>query len=219
MNKTKGIYLRDFCVEKGYGFLSLDYSGHGQSSGNFEEGRISEWLMECVEVIQYTGAKNIIIVGSSLGGWIMLHLALRCPDLVSGLIGIGIAPDFTKDIPNRITTAQYQELETTGRFVIPSDYTANGVTITKQLLEDGNELVLLGKGGIPCDLPVRLLHGVEDVDSPLDLSLQLMRELTSTDVEVILVKNGDHSLSAPHHLRLLGQVLQGMIEMIEGVSL
>lgn len=216
MNKTKGSYLKEFCLEKGYGFLSLDYSGHGDSSGDFEDGCISQWLRDCKAVIQYTGAKNLIIVGSSLGGWMMVHLALGLPNLVSGLIGIAVAPDFTKDIPNRLTPAQRQELETKGKLMLSSDYNASGVAITKKLIEDANDLLLLDRGGIPCNVPVRLLHGMKDTDSPSELSLKLMQELSSTDVEVILIKEGGHTLSEPNNLQLLRQVLTGLIATIEG---
>lgn len=216
MNKTKGNYLKDFCLEKGYGFLSLDYSGHGQSSGDFEDGSISQWLRDCEAVIRYNGAKNLILVGSSLGGWMMVHLAMKLPDLVRGLIGIAVAPDFTKDIPANLTAEQQHELDTKGRLILSSDYNASGVAITKKLIDDARDLLLLDRGGIPCNVPVRLLHGVKDTDSPFDLSLKLMHELTSADIEVILIKEGSHTLSEPNNLQLLRQVLVGLIETVEG---
>lgn len=219
MNKTKGNYLKELCLEKGYGFLSLDYSGHGQSTGNFEDGSISQWLRDCETIIQYTGAKNLIIVGSSLGGWMMIHLALKLPDLVKGLMGIAAAPDFTKDIPALLTPHQRHELEVKGKFILSSDYNANGVAITKKLIDDAQSLLLLDRGGIPCHVPVRLLHGMKDTDSPSSLSLKLMQELSSTDVEVTLVKEGGHTLSEPHNLTLLRQILMGLIATIEGESL
>lgn len=219
MNKTKGNYLKDFCLEKGYGFLSLDYSGHGQSTGDFEDGTISQWLRDCESVIQYTGAKNLIIVGSSLGGWMMIHLALRFSDLVKGLIGIAAAPDFTKDIPNLLTPTQQQELEAKGKLMLSSDYNAAGVAITKKLIDDAASLFLLDRGGISCHVPVRLLHGMKDTDSPAELSMKLMQELSSTDVEVTLVKEGSHTLSEPHNLTLLRQILMGLIVVVEGESL
>lgn len=216
MQKTKGQYLRNLCNEKGYGFLSLDYSGHGLSSGDFEQGSISEWLQDCESVIQCVGAKKIIIVGSSLGGWMMLHLAIKFPDLVAGLVGISVAPDFTKQISINLTSEQHHDLETLGKFVLSSEYKAGGVAITKKLLEDGDRLAVFGKGGISCQMPVRLLHGMKDTDCSFNLSLQLMEELTSNDTEVILIKEGDHSLSAPNNLRLLRQVLLELVETLEG---
>lgn len=216
MLKTKGQYLRDLCVEKGYGFLSLDYAGHGQSSGDFEDGCISEWLQNCEDIIHFIGAKKLILVGSSLGGWMMIHLMMRFPDFVSGLIGIAVAPDFTKEIPDKLTLTQYRMLQETGRFILSSDYKAGGVAITQKLLDDGDQLTVFEKGGIPCHVPVRLLHGIKDTDCSSALSLKLMEELTSSDVEVILIKDGDHSLSAPQNLLVLRQVLMALIEIIEG---
>lgn len=218
MNKTKGNYLKDFCYTQGYGYLSLDYSGHGQSSGDFEEGTISQWLQDCEAVIRHNGVQNLIIVGSSLGGWMMVHLAMRFPHLVLGLIGIAAAPDFTRDIPVVLTAQQRDELATKGKFTLPSDYNASGVAITKKFIDDADDLLLLDRGGIPCNAPVRLLHGMKDTDCPSDLSMKLMRELSSLDVEVILVKEGDHRLSEPDHLQLLQGVLTGLIERVERKS-
>jgi pimeloyl-ACP methyl ester carboxylesterase len=215
MLKTKGKHLRDLCVEKGYGFLSLDYAGHGQSSGEFEDGCISQWLENCEDVIRFIGAKKLIIVGSSLGGWMMLHLMMRFPDLVSGLVGIAVAPDFTTEIPNKLTPQQYQMLKDIGKFVLSSDYQASGVAITQRLLDDGAKLTVFEKGGIPCHVPVRLLHGVKDVDCSFTLSLKLVEELNTSNIEVTLIKDGEHSLSTPQNLRLLSQVIIQLVEEIE----
>lgn len=216
MQKTKGQYLHNLCIEKGYGFLSLDYSGHGLSSGEFEQGCISQWLQDCEAVIQFVGARKLIVVGSSLGGWMMLHIAMQLPDFVAGLIGISVAPDFTREILLQLAPQQRHDLETTGKFTMSSEYRAGGVAITKNLLDDGEQLAVFGKGGIPCPLPVRLLHGLQDKDCPFAWSLQLMQELTSTDIELTLIKEGDHSLSAPHNLRLLRQVVMELVNVIEG---
>lgn len=216
MLKTKGQYLRDLCIEKGYGFLSLDYTGHGQSSGDFEDGCISQWLQDCEDIIRFSGAKKLVIVGSSLGGWMMLHLMRRLPELVSGLIGIAVAPDFTSEVPNKLTSQQSQMLKETGKFILSSDYQASGVAITQKLLDDGAKLTVFEKGGIACHVPVRLLHGIKDEDCSFTLSLKLMEELDSSDVEVILIKDGEHSLSMPQNLRLLRQVIIQLVETIEG---
>jgi len=216
MQKTKGQYLHNLCIEKGYGFLSLDYSGHGLSAGDFEQGCISQWLQDCEAVIQFVGARKLIIVGSSLGGWMMLHVAQRLPDFVAGLIGISVAPDFTVQICAQLSPQQRQDLEVNGHFIMSSEYRAGGVAITQKLLEDGNQLAVFDKGGISCALPVRLLHGLDDKDCPFSWSLQLMQELTSTDIELTLIKGGDHSLSAPNNLRLLRQVLMELVATIEG---
>ncbi len=218
MLKTKGQYLRDLCVEKGYGFLSLDYAGHGQSSGKFEDGYISQWLENCEDVIRFSGAEKLVLVGSSLGGWMMLHLMMRFPDLVSGLVGIAVAPDFTTEIPDKLTPQQYQMLKDTGKFVLSSDYQASGVAITQKLLDDGAELSVFEKGGIPCYVPVRLLHGIKDADCSFALSLKLMEELNASNVEVTLIKEGEHSLSTPQNLRLLRQVIIQLVEEIEGTA-
>lgn len=216
MLKTKGQYLRDLCIEKGYGFLSLDYAGHGQSSGNFEDGCISHWLQNCEDIIRFSGAKKLVIVGSSLGGWMMLHLMMRLPDLVSGLVGIAVAPDFTTEIPGKLTPQQHQMLRETGKFILSSDYQASGVAITQKLLDDGATLTVFEKGGIPCHVPVRLLHGIKDADCSFSLSFKLMEELKVADVEIILIKDGEHSLSTPQNLRLLRQVIMQLIEEVEG---
>lgn len=214
MNKTKGTYLQEICSQQGYGFLSLDYSGHGQSEGKFEEGCLSDWIQDCGDIIHKIAPTSLILIGSSMGGWMMIHLALKFPHLVKGLIGIAVAPDFTVALQKMLTFQQQQELKDKGYFLMTDEYQAAGVPITQKLLTDGDQLALFNQKEIPCNMPVRLLHGIEDKDCPYDLSLQLMKALRTENIHTILIKDGDHSLSTPRNLELLRNVLFSLIQEV-----
>lgn len=213
MKKTKPLYVRELCQQNGWGFLSLDYFGHGESSGNFKEGKISRWIEDCQAVIQHTQAKNLIVIGSSMGGWIMLHLSLRLASIIKGLVGIAVAPDFTQYISSKLTEVQLDELKTYGKFTLPSGYSAAGVIISQSLLSDGEPLLLLNQEEeIKITVPIRLLHGLKDLDAPYHWSELVMKGVASNDVRVTYIKDGLHSLSSSPDLRLLRYTLLNLVE-------
>ena len=207
MNGSKAMFLKEQAALNGYGFLSLDYSGHGQSGGDFIKGTISSWLDDVVAVVDHTAIKDLIVVGSSMGGWLMLLLALKRPHLIQKLIGIAAAPDFTEDlIWPRLSAAKRLHLEQDGIIHTPSDYTAQGTPLAYNLIIDGRKNLLL-QDRIPIMVPVRLLHGVADKDVPYETSLRIMTHIESTDVHVHLIKGGDHRLSNPEQLDILWKMI------------
>jgi pimeloyl-ACP methyl ester carboxylesterase len=152
-----------------------------------------------------------VVVGSSMGGWIMLLLALARPARIAGLIGIAAAPDFTEDLVwHELSAAQRTQMMTDGVVEIPSDYDGPPMRLSRHLIEDGRANQILGR---PIDIgcPVRLLHGQRDASVPWQRSLLIAERLTSPDVTTILVKDGDHRLSRPQDLALLIQTLDEMI--------
>ncbi|HEX6442694.1 MAG TPA: alpha/beta hydrolase [Stellaceae bacterium] len=214
MTGTKALFLEDYCRRKERAFVRWDYFGHGQSSGDFAQGTIGRWREDAIAVIDSLTLGRQILVGSSMGGWIMLLAALARPERIAALVGIAAAPDFTEELlPARLTPEQRRQLEERGRVVLPSDYDPAGYLYTRALIEDGRDHLLLG-GPIPLDMPVRLLHGLADASVPWQLSLGLAERLAGRDVAVTLVKDGDHRLSTDADLARLARTLDALIAEI-----
>ena len=211
MTGTKALFLEEYCRRRGQAYLRFDYFGHGASSGDVALGTIGRWRDDAVAVIDSLTEGPQILVGSSMGGWIMLLAALARPERVAALVGIAAAPDFTEELLwPRLSPEQRRAIEEQGAVTLPSDYDPAGYLYTRALIEDGRRHLLLG-GPIPLDMPVRLLHGLADASVPWRLSLRLAKRLTSRDVAVTLVKGGDHRLSSEPDLARLAQTLDGLV--------
>ncbi len=207
MTGTKALFLDDYCRRRGRAYVRFDYFGHGGSSGDFADGTIGRWAEDAIAVIDSLTVGPQILVGSSMGGWIMLLVALARPDRIHALVGVAAAPDFTADLlPARLSPAQRRELRRTGRVLLPSDHDPAGYLYTRALVEDGNNHLML-RDTIPIWRPVRLMHGMRDVSVPWRTSLALAEKLASDDVTVTLVKDGDHRLSSEPDLARLARVL------------
>lgn len=212
MTGTKASTLDDFCRDRGLGFLRFDYSGHGVSSGDFIDGTISRWFADALFAFDRLTEGKQILVGSSMGGWIMLLVALARAERIHGLVGLAPAPDFTEELIWRtLTDNDRATLMRDGRLEQPSDYSADPSVITQALIEDGRKHLLLG-GAIAIDAPVRLLHGLSDPDVPHTVSLRLQEKLTSQDVVVSLIKDGDHRLSRPQDLARLCDAVEELVQ-------
>src|SRR5438270_193539 len=208
---TKALFLDEYCRRRGRAYVRFDYFGHGMSSGDIALGTVGRWRDDAVAVIDSLTEGPQILVGSSMGGWIMLLAALARPERIAALVGIAAAPDFTQELLwSRLGPEQRREIEETGRVVLPSDYDPAGYLYTRALIEDGRRHLLLG-GPIPLDIPVRLLHGLADASVPWQLSLRLAERLSSRNVTVTLVKGGDHRLSSEPDLSRLAGVLDDLV--------
>ena len=215
MTGGKAVALEAFCRARGQAFLRFDYTGHGASSGAFEDGTVGRWADDTLTVLDALCKGPQVLVGSSMGGWVMLLAALWRPQRVVGLLGIAAAPDFTVDlIPHGLTDEQKVALERDGVVYLPSDYGPDPTPLTKKLLEDGsNHLVL--RDEIALDVPVRLIHGMKDPDVPWETTMRIADRVRSRDVEVTLIKDGDHRLSEPADLRRLCATLEALLGHIE----
>ena len=199
----------------GRGCLRFDYSGHGESGGRFADGTISRWLEESLAVFDARCEGPQIVVGSSMGGWLALLLARelrrapRAKASLAGLVLIAPAVDFTEALMwQRFPDEIKREIETTGSWKRPSQYSDQPYLITKGLIEDGRRHLLLG-GLIETGCPVRILQGVQDPDVPWDHAVELVSRLAQDDVVLTLVKDGDHRLSRPEDIeRLLAAVAE-----------
>lgn len=211
MGGTKAMHLRESCAASGQAMLRLDYSGHGESGGRFEEGGIGTWAEDAMRVIEAVSAgAKMLLVGSSMGGWLALLLALRFGAKVESLLLIAPAPDFTELMIRPNLTPEHQAaLARDGMFLEPSEY-GQKLPITQKLLDEGSKHLLLGeKIGIHC--PVCVLHGMHDPDVPWRHSLKLAECLQSQAVELIFIKDGDHRLSRDADLSLLAGALRRLL--------
>ena len=200
MSGSKAVYLESIVTGHGHAFLRLDYSGHGLSDGDFVDGSIGRWSDDAVAVVSNVTDGPLILVGSSMGGWIMLLVARRLIDRVVGLLGIAAAPDFTEDLMWRELDAEQRDtLLTDGEIYLDSDYVDDPYPITRKLIDDGRDHLQLS-APIPLRCPVRLIHGLADPDVPRQTSLTLADSLKSTDVLIKLIKDGGHRLSEAEQL-------------------
>jgi pimeloyl-ACP methyl ester carboxylesterase len=215
MSGTKATILHETCAARGQAMLRLDYSGHGASGGDFSTGSIGEWTEDAARIIEFaTAGAPLLLVGSSMGGWISLLLAQRFAARLNALLLIAPAPDFTEIIESKLGPAERAALSQQGFFHPPSEY-GPPAPITQKLLDDGrNHLLLAGPIDITC--PVRILHGMTDPDVPWRHSLKLAECLKSADIRLIFIKDGDHRLSRDQDLLLLTQTLTALLGQNSG---
>ncbi|KIN71685.1 alpha/beta hydrolase [Sulfitobacter guttiformis] len=207
MQGTKAVHLEDWAQETGRAFLRFDYSGHGQSSGTFEEGCIGDWHADTLAAIEALTKGPIVPVGSSMGGWQALLLARARPDRLAGLVTIAAAPDFTEDgWWAGFDAAQRALLEAEGRVELPSDYMEPYI-VTKRMIEDGrNHLVMRDPLELACT--VRMLQGTADTAVSVAIATQLVAHAASPDMQLLLVKDADHRFSDGRCLGLIERAVE-----------
>jgi len=208
---TKAEFLDEWCAKRGRAYLRLDYSGHGESSGEFIDGCIGEWAADAIAAVDQLTKGPQIIVGSSMGGWIGLLLARALPDRVAAFVGIAAAPDFTEDLMwSDFDQSIRDQIINEGVYWEPSEYSDEPTPITRKLIEDGrNQLVL--RSSLQIDGPVRLIQGMQDPEVPWQHAIKIAEHLDGGDVDVILRKSSDHRLSEPKDLAVLSGVLEALL--------
>ncbi|MCI0548200.1 MAG: alpha/beta hydrolase [Candidatus Rokubacteria bacterium] len=210
MSGTKASYLEGWCRARGQAFLRFDYQGHGLSSGRLVDGTIGAWRDDALAVLRECTAGPLLLVGSSMGAWVMLLAARAVPERVHALVGIAAAPDFTEDLLwAHLGEDQRAALRRDGVIHLPSSY-GEPLPFTWRLVEDGRRHLVL-RAPIPLPCPARLLHGTADEDVPWETSRRLAEALAGHDVALTLVKDGGHRLSEPHELALLGATLASLV--------
>ena len=206
MSGSKAVAVDDWAREAGRACLRFDYAGCGESSGAFENQTLASWRDDALAVIDAVTAGPIVLVGSSMGGWIMLLTALARPERVVAMVGIAAAPDFTEW---GFTDEQKAVLRDAGRLEEPSIYSPEPTVTTRAFWESGEANRLLD-GPIDLSVPTRLIHGQRDPDVPWEHSLTLTGLLRSDDVQTLLVKDGDHRLSRPQDIALILRVIEDL---------
>jgi len=202
MTGTKALALEEACQKSGRSYTRFDYRGHGQSGAAFGSGTIGLWAGDAQAVLDKVTQGPQIIVGSSMGGWIMLLLARARPDRIAGLIGIAPAPDFVLRMWDQFSDEIKATLKRDGVYYAPSEYSEEPYAITLQLIEDGRQHLVLQEP-LSVDYPVRILHGMADPDVPWRESLTIVERLQGDDIVVTFSKNGDHRLSEPDDITRL----------------
>jgi pimeloyl-ACP methyl ester carboxylesterase len=192
MEGTKALALDTFAERNGLAMLRLDYSGTGSSNGRFEDGTLALWLQEALTAVDRLTRGSLVVVGSSMGGWIALHLALLQPERVQVLVGIAAAPDFTD-------------------WGFADGEAAEQQGLARGFWESGQQLLLLDEP-IAIDCPVRLLHGERDEEVPLDIAFRLLRALRSADVQLTVLKGGAHRLSEPHEIDAILRTVAALVQ-------
>jgi len=212
MQGTKAVHLEAWARAQGRAFLRFDYSGHGESSGTFEQGCIGDWAEDAEAAISALSDGPLVLVGSSMGGWVALLMAQRMPERISGLVTIAAAPDFTQDsMWANFSDAQRDEMATTGQVALPSDYDAPYI-ITRRMIEDGrNHLVLRSPLNLP--FPTRFLQGTADNDVDMALALRLLDHASGPDMRLTLVDGADHRFSDAACLDLIESTVAEVLDL------
>ncbi|MDB6179682.1 alpha/beta hydrolase [Paracoccus sp. Z330] len=211
MTGTKAVHLEAWARKNGRSFLRFDYSGHGESSGDFEAGCIGDWAEDARDAISALTTGPQLLVGSSMGGWIGLLLARDMADRVAGLVTIAAAPDFTE----QGFWAGFSEVERAkiideGRLETPSEYSDSPYVITRRLIEEGRSNLVMNRP-LPLPFPVRLLQGTNDDDVPVGWALDLLNHAQGDDIRLTLVKDADHRFSSPECLHLIETAIDDVL--------
>lgn len=209
MEGSKAVALHGWAAQQGRSMLRLDYAGCGASEGRFEDGTLHSWRDDALLLIDQLIQGPVILVGSSMGGWLALLVALARPDRVQALVGIAAAPDFTDW---GFTDADKALLATEGRIVEPTPYSDQPYVTTRTFWESGQASRLLS-GPIAIDCPVRLLQGQQDADVPWQVATRLAGRLRSSDVQTLLIKDGDHRLSRDADIALLIRTVASLADI------
>lgn len=210
MTGTKAQCLQDWARMQGRAFMRFDYSGHGQSSGAFEDGCIGDWAEDALAVINTLTEGPQVLVGSSMGGWISLLVAKAIPERIAGMVGIAPAPDFTEDsMWSGFDEAQRAALMRDGQITVPSDYSPDGYPITRRLIEDGRRHLVL-RAPLSLPFPLRILQGTADTDVPPSVALRLMDHADCPDLRLTLVKGADHRFSTPDCLAMIAASVENV---------
>jgi pimeloyl-ACP methyl ester carboxylesterase len=208
MDGTKAIALDVFAQARGLGLLRFDYSGTGASGGDFADGTLARWLEEALALIDALTAGPLILVGSSMGGWLMLHVALALPARIAALVGIAAAPDFTDW---GYSPDDKAALLQSGRILL-ADPSGGDPQVTYRAFWENGESMRVLDAPIAIGAPVRLIHGEADGDVPIGIALKLLDRLRSADVQLHLIKGAGHRLSEPRDIEAILRAVDHLLE-------
>jgi pimeloyl-ACP methyl ester carboxylesterase len=208
MDGDKALALDFFAAIEGLAMLRFDYSGTGSSSGDFADGTLGGWLDEALYMLDHLTNGPVILLGSSMGGWLALLIAKLRPARIAAVVGIASAPDFTDW---GFSDEQKDVLRQTGRLEESNPYGPKPFVTTLGFWTSGESLRLLD-GPIAVDCPVRLVHGDSDPEVPLEIAFRTLRQLRSGDVQLLVLKGGSHRLSEPHEIEAILRTVGGLLE-------
>ncbi|XP_037381472.1 palmitoyl-protein thioesterase ABHD10, mitochondrial [Talpa occidentalis] len=211
MNGTKALAIEDFCRSLGHAYIRFDYSGVGSSDGNLQESTVGKWRKDVLSVIDDIAVGPQILVGSSLGGWLMLHAAIARPEKVVALIGVATAADGLVTQFKQLPVEMKKDIEMKGTWTVPTKYSEEDYQIPYSFITEAEHHCLL-HSPIPVNCPIRLLHGMKDDIIPWHTSMQVANQVMSRDVDVILRKHGDHRMKEKGDIHLLLCTIDDLID-------
>ena len=209
MNGTKALYFEEHCRARGQAYLRFDYSGHGASDGNFEDGTIGSWAQDAIFMLDNIVRGPALLVGSSMGGWMAFLVARARPKRIHSLIGIAAAPDFTEDIYERLPPDLRADLHANGFAAIPNDYSDTPYHFPLAFYEEAKAHHVLNGAALP-DIPMHLFQGGKDLDVLPDTPARIQAALTDHTITVSMIDDGDHRLSRPQDLALIESQIAAM---------
>ncbi|MCU4654893.1 alpha/beta hydrolase [Roseibacterium sp. SDUM158016] len=212
MTGTKAVHIEEWARRTGRAFLRFDYSGHGSSSGTFTEGCIGDWAEDAEAAITGLTEGPVILVGSSMGGWISFLMTRRIPGKIAGVVTIAAAPDFTEDgMWAEWSEDQRKACMEEGQVALPSEY-GEDMIVTRRMIEDGREHLVLRTPLSP-GVPVRMFQGTADADVPVPVAMRLLDHLDGDDIRLELVKGADHRFSEPECLDTITRALEEVLTL------
>lgn len=211
MTGTKAVFLEDWAQRAGRAFLRFDYSGHGESEGEFVKGCIGDWAEDAAAIIDALTEGPVVLVGSSMGGWISLLMARAMPARLAGLVTIAAAPDFTEDGFWAVWSDQQRTIcMNEGQLALPSDY-GDPMIVTRRMIEDGRAHLVL-RSPLSVNAPMRMLQGTDDEDVPVSVAMRLLDHVSGADVRLELVKGADHRFSDAACLATISRALEEVLD-------
>ncbi len=202
---TKALYLEKQCKKRNQPFIRFDFSGHGKSEGIYQDCNISTWVNDAKDIINNLVEGKVVLVGSSMGGWVSLIVARDMKEKISALIGIAAAPDFTEEIYNdKFNEAQRKEIKEKGIIKIASEYSDEPYIFTYDFIIDGKKNLLLDKK-LDINIPVRIIQGKKDSDVPWEKANKIYKIISSNDKKIIFIEDGDHRLSKVEELKIIDE--------------
>ena len=212
MNGTKAIAIANYALKNDYDLIRFDYSGHGSSSGEFIDGTIGLWLENTLNVIDQLTDKPQILIGSSMGGWIMLLAALARPKRILSLVGLAAAPDFTEELIWDCLSDKQKEILLADRIIdFSNEFCNDPYPISLKLITEARNHLLLRKE-MPINIPIHLIHGMEDKDVPFQTAIRIAQRATGNDVNIHLIKNAGHGLSQAKELEVIYKVVSNLMK-------
>ncbi|KAF6727345.1 Mycophenolic acid acyl-glucuronide esterase, mitochondrial [Oryzias melastigma] len=214
MNGQKAEALEEFCKSLGHSYLRFDYTGHGASEGVLAEGTIGTWKKDVLYVLDELVEGPQILVGSSIGGWLMLLAAIARPEKTAALVGVATAADHLVTSFNSLPLETRKEFEAKGEWTVPTKHTEEGVyKFSMDFLQEAENHCVL-QSPIPITCPVRLIHGLKDEDVPWHVSMQVAERVLSHDVDVILRRYGQHRMSEKDDIKLMVYTIDDLIDKL-----
>ncbi|WP_316354847.1 alpha/beta hydrolase [Candidatus Trichorickettsia mobilis] len=215
MHGTKALYLENYCIKAGYNFIRFDNFGHGNSSGNFTEQTISSWIGGLEMILNQLVTDNqIVLIGSSMGGWLSLLYAIKNPHNLLGIICISAAPDFTEElIWKKLPLIQQTKMQKDGVLEVSGNCCDTKYPISYKLVHEARNHLLLDGKTIAIDCPTHLIHGLKDLDVPYHISVKLMEKIAGDTIVLKLVKDADHRLARPTDLEIIANSINEIINL------